>query len=148
MQIPPVITATTNSQTQQTANTTVKKESKSDFYVSDIVNFTKKPVPHQVGIGIITLGSAIAGFRSAKSIVFKAINTLVMAAIGFAGGVGITEAADKFLKDKKAAKAEKAEQKAATASQSAEKKQEVKPEVKPEEKPADTAKTEKDDDKD
>ena len=144
MQIPPVTSATTNLQPLQTANTTAQKEKKSDFYVSDIVNFTKKPVPHQVGIGIITLGSAIAGFRSAKSIVFKAINTLVMAAIGFAGGVGITEAADKFLKDKKAAKAEKAEQKAATASQSAEKKQEVKPE----EKPADTAKTEKDDDKD
>lgn len=144
MQIPPVTSASTNLQNQQTANTTTKKENKSDFYISDIANFTKKPVSHQVGIGIITLGSAIAGFRSAKSIVFKAINTLVMAVIGFAGGVGLTEAADKFLKDKKAAKAEKAEQKAAPASENTEKK----PEVKPEEKPADTAKTEKVDDKD
>lgn len=144
MQIPPVTSASTSAQTQQTTNTTAQKEKKSDFYVSDIVNFTKKPVSHQVGIGIITLGSAIAGFRSAKSIVFKAINTLIMAVIGFAGGVGLTEAADKFLKDKKTAKAEKTEQKAAPASQSAEKK----PEVKPEEKPADTAKTEKNDDKD
>ncbi len=144
MQIPPVITATTNSQTQQTANTISPKKKKSDFYVSDIVNFTKKPVSHQVGIGIITLGTAIIGFRSAKSFISKTAYALLNGALGFAAGITLTNAADKLWKDKKAAKAEKTEQKAATASQSAEKKQEVKPE----EKPADTAKTEKDDDKD
>ena len=144
MQIPPVTSATTNLQPLQTANTTAQKEKKSDFYVSDIVNFTKKPVAQQVGIGIITLGTAIIGFRSAKSIVPKIVYALLNGVLGFAAGITLADAADKLWKDKKAAKAETTGQKAAPASQSAEKK----PEVKPEEKPADTAKTEKDDDKD
>ena len=71
----------------------------------------------------------------------KVIAVICILVIGFAGGIGISEAADKLWQAKKAEKSEKTEQQTVSSDKKAEKK------------PEDTAKTEKaetkkDDDKD
>ena len=106
MPIPPVNTVSTtattaaSTQTQQAANP--KKEFKPGSLMYDVVNIKNKPVQQQVGIGIITLGTAIIGFRSVKSFVLKPVYVLLNAAIGLAAGIKLTEAADKLWQAKKA----------------------------------------------
>lgn len=136
MQIPPVTSTAVQTPAQ-------KNDTKNKAYsvVYDFVNIKDKPVGQKVGIGLITLGATLAGLRSAKGIVLKIANALVMAVIGFAGGIGISEAADKLWQAKKTEKSEKTEQQTVSSDKKAEKK------------PEDTAKTEKaetkkDDDKD
>lgn len=113
MQIPPVNAATQTVQAQSSVSTTPKKEFKPGSFMYDVVNIKNKPIQQQVGIGILTLGTAIIGFRSAKSIVPKIVYALLNGALGFAAGIGLADAADKLWKEKKAAKTENPEKEAA-----------------------------------
>ena len=146
MQIPPIgssATAKTQQEESSQTNAKPKKEFKADSFMYDMVNIKNKNTNEKIAIGLLTVGSAIAGFRSAKGFLMKAINTVVMAVVGFAAGIGITDAANKYQKTAKKDSTEppKTETKAET-------KAETKPEEKPEEKPEAKAENEvKSDDK-
>ena len=107
MQIPPV-NVSASTQAQQPASSVAQKAPEENLqhgfktvynaFVSDVVNLKNKKPAQQAAIGILTLGSAVAGLCSAKKGLAKAINMIVMAAVGFAAGIGVTNAADKYKK--------------------------------------------------
>ncbi len=101
MQVPSLNTTTASqkpaSATAQT-NNNKKIKTASLAFMSDMINITGKKPAEQVAIGILTLGSAVAGFLSAKKILPKLINTIIMAAVGFAAGLGVTDAVNKYRK--------------------------------------------------
>ncbi len=107
MQIPPV-NVSASTQAQQPASSVAQKAPEENLqngfktvynaFVSDVVNLKNKKPAQQATIGILTLGSAVAGLCSAKKGLAKAINMIVMAAVGFAAGIGVTNAADKYKK--------------------------------------------------
>lgn len=144
MQVQSTSSATT-AQTKQAPSKKVKKEFIPAELKNDIVSIKDIKTSQKVAIGILTLSSAIAGFQSAKSGLFRTINTIIMAAVGFAASISLTKADDN---KKESAPAEsKQEVKQGT-------QPETKPDVKPDDKPElkaeknIDAKTEKDDDKD
>ncbi len=160
MQIQPA--SAVSAQSQQAAAASSKK-AKKEFPVGKLMNDItalkdKKPA-HQAAIGILTLGSAIAGFRSTKGVVLKTISTMVMGLVGFAAGLGISDAVDKYLKNKPEKSADDKNKNAAPAKENIKPEAETtaKTEAKVEDKPVDKAedkteakpeKKEKDDDKD
>lgn len=107
MQIPPV-NVSASTQAQQPASSVAQKAPEENLqngfktvynaFVSDVVNLKNKKPAQQAAIGILTLGSAVAGLCSAKKGLAKAINMIVMAVVGFAAGIGVTNAADKYKK--------------------------------------------------
>ena len=107
MQIPPV-NVSASTQAQQPASSVAQKAPEENLqngfktvynaFVSDVVNLKNKKPAQQAAIGILTLGSAVAGLCSAKKGLAKAINMIVMAAVGFAAGIGVTNVADKYKK--------------------------------------------------
>ena len=107
MQIPPV-NVSASTQAQQPASSVAQKAPEENLqngfktvynaFVSDVVNLKNKKPAQQAAIGILTLGSAVAGLCSAKKGLAKAINMIVMATVGFAAGIGVTNAADKYKK--------------------------------------------------
>ncbi len=97
MQIPPLNTSAAQ-QPSASAQTNKKVKTGSFSFISDTINIKNKKPAEQAAIGILTLGSAVAGFRSAKKILPKLINTIIMAAVGFAAGLGVTDAVNKYQK--------------------------------------------------
>lgn len=101
MQVPSLnTTAASQKPASATAQTNNNKKIKtaSLAFMSDMINITNKKPAEQAAIGILTLGSAVAGFRSAKKILPKLINTIIMAVVGFAAGLGVTDAVNKYQK--------------------------------------------------
>ena len=98
MQIPPLNTSAAQQQSSASSQTNKKVKTGSFSFISDTINIKNKKPAEQAAIGILTLGSAVAGFRSAKKILPKLINTIIMAAVGFAAGLGVTDAINKYRK--------------------------------------------------
>ena len=98
MQVPSLNTTAAQQQSSAAAQTNKKVKTASLAFMSDMINITNKKPAEQAAIGILTLGSAVAGFRSAKKILPKLINTIIMAAVGFAAGLGVTDAVNKYQK--------------------------------------------------
>ena len=98
MQIPPLNTSAAQQQSSASSQTNKKVKTGSFSFISDTINIKNKKPAEQAAIGILTLGSAVAGFRSAKKILPKLINTIIMAAVGFAAGLGVTDAVNKYQK--------------------------------------------------
>ena len=92
MQVPSLNTTAAQQQSSAAAQTNKKVKTASLAFMSDMINITNKKPAEQAAIGILTLGSAVAGFRSAKKILPKLINTIIMAAVGFAAGLGSSAA--------------------------------------------------------
>ncbi len=156
MQVQSTSSATT-AQTKQAPSKKIKRESILSDLKSDIVSIKDKKTENKVAIGLLTLVSAIAGFNSAKSGLFKTINTIVMAAVGFVASISLTKAADKDAKNKTEKTADD-KNKPASASETAkpevkqdtkaQDKPEIKTEEKAETKPENEENKEKGDDKD
>lgn len=145
------INSTASAQTQQSAAASkkVKKEFIPSSLKNDIVSIKDMKTSHKVAIGVLTLSSAIAGLHSAKSGLFKTINTIIMAAVGLAASISLTKAADKDTKNKPEKTADdKKEPAPAPENSKQEVKQDAKAEDKPEVKPEKEESEEKGDDKD